>query len=430
MIAFIFALSRWGTNIGYSPFFICDLMILGSLVGSLRLFRARELEGLPSKTRGTIPSLFVAFYLVFIARWLVSFISATPVIQILRDGMPYAYGILVFMVARSLSARDPSSRGATLKVLRWALTIHLLWVAAVLSLGLSKGLSGIPLLQAPAFEVRPDIDAALIAVAAGLNLRQLILGQRRMWNVAGIILAIVTVSLGMSTRAGQLSLAAALIASFALTFPSVSNRRTRLLLVLILPMIVIVALTLLPMTNGGQRLLATVLPSMDSTSVHIQNARGTEQARRLVWTGVINWVNEDPSRVLFGSGFGNNFLEQSGTAEYLEGTTYTNVRSPHNWFVGTYARLGAPGALLALAWIGQLSWTIVRSRTKVSRDDLLVLSVLVFICILTIATLGVVLEAPFGAIPFFWCCGLLVTDCCPTRNDSRNTTQRRQRSSA
>jgi O-antigen ligase len=122
---------------------------------------------------------------------------------------------------------------------------------------------------------------------------------------------------------------------------------------------------------------------------------------------VIDWTNEEPVRQLVGSGFGNDFLAESGTKAFLEGTTYTNVRSPHNWFVGIYARMGLVGLALALAVIGQAGWAVWKNRRRIGADPVLAISALVIASILPVASLGVVLEAPFGAVPFFWALGVI-----------------------
>jgi O-antigen ligase len=118
---------------------------------------------------------------------------------------------------------------------------------------------------------------------------------------------------------------------------------------------------------------------------------------------------------MVGSGFGNDFLEESGTKAFLEGTTYNNVRSPHNWFVGIYARMGVIGLGLIAAVVVQLVFIMWRNRVRIGSDPLLSMCALIILSILPVATLGVVLEAPFGAVPFFWAAGILMTLSGPVR---------------
>lgn len=430
VVAFVLAFSRWGTNIGINPLFVSDILIAFSLV---HLAVTRSMKGLPLKrpqVRGVTP-LFVVFFAFIAARILLSFGQAN-VLDWARDSIPFLYGALAFLSAASLARSPEHTRASTVRLFRWALTIHLLWVAVV---GLTENSGGFdvlgPLSSAPLFQIRPDIDVALIAIAAGLNLRQLILGRRRFWNLAGIALGVFVVFTVTATRAGQISLLLALGLSFAFTFAASRQARGRqLAMIFSVPVIIAATLLLLPTTTAGERLLATVMPDQISGSSAERNAQGTQQAREMTWETVIGWTNEDPVRAVVGSGFGNDFLESSGTKQFLEGTTYTNVRSPHNWFVGIYARLGVVGFALSLLWVAQLAWIAWRQRQTVGEDDLLAFSTLTVAAIIPVATLGVVLESPFGAIPFFWAAGVLMASRgaiqAGANRVSRRTTPRRR----
>lgn len=408
VVAFVLALSRWGTNIGINPLFICDVLIAFSVA---HMFITRGTKGDSPRVpgmRGVTP-LFGAFFLYISARVVLS-IGQADVIDWLRDAVPFMYGALAFFSASALARAQEATRASTVQVFRWALTVHLLWVAAVAFTGNMQGFDVLgPLSSAPAFQVRPDIDVALMAIAAALNLRQFILGRRRFWNIAGIALVAVVVFTATATRAGQLSLLLALALSFAFTYAASRKAQgRRLAMAFSVPVLLVAALLILPTTTAGERLMATILPDQVSGNSAERNAQGTQQARELTWTTVIEWANDEPMRAVVGSGFGNDFLAQSGTKAFLEGTTYTNVRSPHNWFVGIYARLGVVGFALAILWVAQLAWIAWKRRQEVGDDDLLAFSALTVSAIVPVASLGVVLESPFGAIPFFWAAGVLM----------------------
>lgn len=408
VVALVLALSRWGTNIGVNPLFICDVLIAISVT---HLVASRGIKGSPPRLAGFagITPLFAVFFAYITVRIVLS-MGQSSLIDWARDSIPFLYGALAFVSAASLASAPRSTRDATMRVFRWALTLHLLWMAAIGLTGSGAGFDILgPLSSAPAFQIRPDIDVALIAIALGLNLRQLILGRRRFWNLAGIALGVLVVFATTSTRAGQISLILALGLSFAFTYAASRQARgRRLLMVFSVPVALVAVLVILPTTTAGERLLATVLPDQIVGSSAEQSAQGTQRARELTWSTVIEWTNEEPLRAAIGSGFGNDILAESSTKAFLEGTTYTNVRSPHNWFVGIYARLGAFGFALALAWVGQLVFIAWRRRQDVGHDDLLAFAALTVAAILPVATFGVVLEAPFGAIPFFWAAGILM----------------------
>lgn len=406
VVAFILAFSRWGTNIGFAPLFISDVLIAFAV---FHLLATRSVKGTPAAVGGRVTPLFVAFFVYFVIRFVTS-VGQSSALDWLRDGVPFAYGLLAFVSAYSLARSSDATRAATVRVLRWALTVHLGWLAIVSVSGNVEGFDVLgPIGQAPLFQVRPDIDAAFAGMAAALCLRQVLLHRRRFWNLAGLALAGFVVFGTMGTRAGQLSFLLAVAVIYAFTFAASHQAKGRqLLMVFLVPLIAVAALTIIPTTEGGQRLIATIAPTLSADASLQANAEGTQRARELTWGQVIEWTNDEPARAMFGSGFGNNFLAESGTLNYLEGTTYTNVRSPHNWFVGIYARLGIVGTILVAMWVLQLGRILWTRRVDVGSDDLAATCAATIVAILPVATLGVVLESPFGAIPFFWAAGIVM----------------------
>jgi hypothetical protein len=408
-VALILAFGRWGTNIGISPLFITDVLIALSLVNWLltnSLKGARPLTGWASRSRPS--TLFIVFMLFVVFRFLFS-LGNGPILDWFRDAVPFLYGVLAFMSARSIATSTAETRSRSMRLLWWALSAHLVWTSIVVLTGNGQGfpIPG-PFFSAPVFQIRPDIDAAIIAIAAGMLLRNFLLKRHRFWSLAGIALGSITV-LNLGTRAGLISVVVALTLAFVLTFSSSERRHPRrIAMVFAVPFVIALAAVILPTTTPGQRLIATIDPTQ-VFSAQQQSAQGTQRARELTWSTVIDWTNADPARQLVGSGFGNDFLAESGTKAFLEGTTYTNVRSPHNWFVGIYARMGVIGLTFALAVVLQAALLIWRNRRRIGSDSLLSLSAVVVASILPVASLGVVLEAPFGAVPFFWALGIIHT---------------------
>ena len=94
----------------------------------------------------------------------------------------------------------------------------------------------------------------------------------------------------------------------------------------------------------------------------------------------------------------------------LEGTDYAGVRSPHDYFIGTFARLGFIGLGFIIAVMAQLARRMVRFRRRIAEDELTDLLGLAYRrAVVPVASLaGVVLEAPFGAVPFWWAAGLIL----------------------
>jgi O-antigen ligase len=426
-VALTLAATRWGTNIGISPLFLTDVLLLLGLISALLVTRKRGIGPLSGFTGRHRPSaLFVVYFLYVIARFLFS-ISNGPLADWVRDGAPFLYGFLAFVSAGAIARSTEAMRARTMLVFWWALGAHVAWMLAVTF----TGWSGLATPLGVLFQMRPDIDAAILGVGAGLFLLQLFRVKKKIWPAMALAGSLVGV-LSMGSRAALISLVLSLTLAFAIRYSATAKKRaSRVFLQLALPVLVVGILVALPFTTQGERLLATI-GNTQGESANQASAAGTEQARQLVWNGIFEWVGEDTPRVFLGSGFGNDFLAQSGTLTYLEGTTYNNVRSPHNWFVGIYARMGIVGLALAVMVCLQLLLTIVRNRQKMASEPLLATAGLLVVAVIPVAILGVVLEAPFGAVPFWWAAGIVfaLRSDAPPRARSTSPTGRSQRTLA
>lgn len=407
-VALILGLSRWGSTIGIGSLYLTDLLIgLAVLHAALVWQRTHWREGVRDAERKPIPPIFAVFLVYVVVRFAVSF-GTNPLLDWVRDAVPYLYGFLAVMSSTSYQASDAERRDRTARILIGALVVHLLW-SSVVQLGLGGQTTvTVPLVGAPLFQPRPDIEAALNSVLAAVCLRAIIVHRHRLLSLAGLALASVTI-LAQGTRAGLLSLVITLAMSFVVTYSGLGRLDgRRVAMTLAAPAILLAAVIVLPLTPPGQRVVATIFPDQ-ATSNDQHNADGTANARSLVWRGVIQWTQDSTPRLFVGSGFGNNFLVESKTLQYLEGTDYSNVRSPHDYWIGTFARMGLPGVVLLLGSVLLAVTIIVRSRIRISADPLASLSSFIVIAILPVASLGVVMEAPFGAVPFFWAMGVVYT---------------------
>ena len=406
-VALILATSRWGSNIGSSPFYITEALIAMGIIG---WFVATRIQGkrprnewVPRNHPGT---LFILFFAYVAFRFAFS-LGNGPLLDWARDGVPYLYGILAFASAATLARSTQAVRARTMRIFWWAMGFHAAWASVVAFSQLDLGLT-VPFSDAPLFQLRHDIDAAILGITAGMCIIRILRGNNRSLPIIGVVVCSASV-LSMSSRAGLISLAGSITLAYVVHYAVVkkgSNQRT--FMVLSLPVVAITALLVLPLTEPGERLLATIDTGISGTEA-ADSAQGTQRARELVWHGVIDWTNHDNARTIIGGGFGNNFLEESGTLAYLQGTDYTGVRSPHNWFIGNYARTGLIGLVLSIVVCAQLISVIVRNRKRIGEDALLSFSALVVVGILPVATLGVVLEAPHGAVPFWWAAGILLS---------------------
>jgi len=90
-----------------------------------------------------------------------------------------------------------------------------------------------------------------------------------------------------------------------------------------------------------------------------------------------------------------------------------DVRSPHNYLLNTWARLGLVGLVLILGILLtglRLARLVAMHAPRVRDDD--VFAMFLVASIPVAALLGVVLESPFGALPYFWALGHLSARAC------------------
>jgi hypothetical protein len=407
-VLLILTFSRWGSTIGIGSLYLTDLLIGLAVLHAALGHRGRRGPGSFGGARIVpMPPIFALLLTYVVIRALLA-LGSSDVLDWVRDAAPYFYGFLAVMSATSYLASSPRRRRRTARLLVVGLAIHLAWSAVVQLTPLGEVQITVPLVGAPIFQPRPDIEAALNSVFAAFCLRAIIVHRHRGLSLVGLGLAMVVV-LAQGTRAGTLALLASLAMSFVLTYSGLGRLDgRRVAMTLAAPAVLIIGVIVLPLTQPGQRIIATVFPDQ-AVSAAQQNAEGTAQARGLVWSGVIDWTVASTPRLLVGSGFGNDFLSESKTLQYLEGTDYTNVRSPHDYWIGSFARMGLLGVALLLGSVLLAVAVIVRSRIRIAQDSLSFIAAIVVIAIIPVASLGVVLEAPFGAVPFFWAIGVVYT---------------------
>jgi hypothetical protein len=132
---------------------------------------------------------------------------------------------------------------------------------------------------------------------------------------------------------------------------------------------------------------------------------GANEFRRYFWTSVIRQTNS--VNPVFGRGFGYDFLPEFQS--YYRGGDWTSTRSPHNYFVTVYGRMGIVGILL---WVAILSYMIrgtLRCARAVRLGEEETRPLIYWSCawvILVSAAFGVVLEGPMGAVPFWTFLGI------------------------
>jgi O-Antigen ligase len=397
---------RWGAKIGVAPLYIGDLLLAvaaGHMMVSWVLVGPRTETGVAERAH---PGLAVGAFIGWSAfRFLV---GAEHGWVALRDFAPYGYALVAFLSANAYTRSNAADRGRTLRFIEVALVWHLLWViGSQLLYGATPPPANMDESFSP-FVVRGD-DGGVLGITACLFLL-------RYLRHGGLLQLLVTVAslgstLAMASRGALLATLMGLALTvwfFFLSSKDDTRPSRQITMAAVAPVALFLLVVSLPNTTAGSKLLVSVGLTQPESHVDV-GGLGTEQARSAAWERVLAYTGKTLSREVVGVGFGPHFMMDSGASIALIHGGDPSVRSPHNYFVSTYARLGILGImLLALVTVRVLTgmWRIQRYP---GADDLLLLAMIVPLIILVEAAVGATLEAPFGAIPFFWFLGILLS---------------------
>jgi len=365
------ATGRWGSWIGIpgTPVFLVDvLLVSGCLVVLPEVFRKKSFYF------GYVFTLLIFIVFQF------GFYNQFDAKDQIRDLAPFFYLSLVPLI--SISFKDIDIRSVYV-CLRYSTLFNATWSFSVY-VGLIAPISVGGLIQVPIFTSRWDHTGTVLAIGLlvwssvpnlNLNANKIIL----------FFLAAVLVLQG--SRAG---LIAGLIATMYIIFKNNKQSKFRLaknLLRVFLFVIVFSNLqtvfSVLPADSSVQRAL--------SPKEFDLNRNSTATARLKAQELLIDyWASSN--RLLTGVGAGDQMVINSYAIRYLSGSV--DVRSPHSWPIGLLCRFGIVGFII---------WSYLPAKLLISRRlagnntrDIKVMSVL----ILSASLVGVIIEAPFGSIPF------------------------------
>ncbi|MDO9454948.1 O-antigen ligase [Nocardioides sp.] len=270
----------------------------------------------------------------------------------------------------------------------------------------------------PIFETRSDFDTAIVGVALALALHRVVSGERKYWMVdvaiVGSAIAILVVS---ESRAGTLGAAVAVLVALRHAVKRRRSLRKRNELMMFGLAAVIVGLIIVQPSTAATARLAGVIPGIQTSSQSqalAASGRGTADARERTWSYLVEYGTSSTSKTAFGVGFGPDFMTETPAGRLLVGGGYqldsgeTATRSPHNYWLGSFIRLGIIGlALLTLMVAVVLSFAWRTGGLGKDEGDLGLIAALVAVSLVIPASLGVVLESPFGSVPFWWAAGVL-----------------------
>jgi hypothetical protein len=410
VVAFGLVGSRWGSHIGVGPAYITDLLLGLALLHSL-LGRVSPSAEVSSRTATTRPRVGQPMLVLLLAYCFIRFAAGHHFDTVaLRDFAPYAYCLVGLLSAASVARATARDRSRTTKWIWTALYAHAAWCAvAVLRPQVVDRMPSVGGLHV--FSLRNDFDGAVLAILGGLAFIRWAHGRGFAYLLVVGGAGFLTVS--MTSRAALLAFATAILFSTMAVWRGAASAKSRWRLILV-PVAGALVAVVLPTTFAGSRLIATFGDSTAEARYqgqHVASATGTTTARKKAWRDLSSWITTDQSRLLVGVGFGPDFLAESGANVDLLGESVAaqdTVRSPHEYFLGSWARLGLLGLLPLLAvCLGALrrAWRFVPDR-----DELELIASLLATTLLVVASVGVVLESPFGAVPFFWAVGILAAD--------------------
>jgi hypothetical protein len=406
-VAFLLATTRWGSYIHAGPVYLTDLLFFAALSHFIVGLHTRRRLIAATGIRFEAPASLVFFILWVILRW----ISSGDLSMVaLRDSAPYMYALFAVLAGYSMLASDTYGRLATSRILIFALRLHAAWffVVQVVWPALPASLPALdPSQTVHLFSVRNDVDTALAGVYAAWLLRDVINGKKYAFFSACLMGLIWGAIFQTGSRAGM----GGAVIPFVAMLISLIRRRglingPRAMLMAFSPVVFTAALVSLPATSIGQRFITTFTGHASSGGV---NAQGTANARFQAWDILFQYSAEGVSRFVTGVGFGPDFMHNSGAIYALvgEGDGGT-TRSPHSFWVGTLIRLGVIG-LIAFGILLIVVLRVAANGPSLSEaEPLYVLNILVVVALIAPFSLGVVLESPFGAVPFYWACGVIL----------------------
>ena len=438
------ATTRWGSFLLPGPPYIADIA-LAALIAQRAWTLLRSATPQPVLSRVlTIPALLLLAFSIAVLG------MGDPNETALRDAAPYFYAVLV-LFGQSYRDISPSTID---RLVFGALVLHAAWfsVAEFLPDLVDVRMPGDS--ETLLFGIRADIDGAMLGVLAALALDRVMTGRDQM---AGVVISAWALTLILLTQSRASLLATLAAVGFMLARWIVLSRagsplapsadespgRSRLALnsslvaavILLVPLVVTVvsgppeafqrsvnagiSAAGRPDAGSGRSSEGSGSEAGSGRSSEgsgseggrpVDTGVGTFEARVAGWKEVVRWILDDgPSRMALGAGFGSHYLQLSGADVAFFGPYVDpSIRAVHNYGLNTWARLGLVGLILVIGIAALAVVAAVRLSFRTPTPPTLDLfASLLVLAIPVVALMGVVLESPFGAIPYFWAVGYL-----------------------
>lgn len=401
-VFYLILTSRWGSHIQYGGIYLTDVLIVFSLA---TFFLKRRYRSNWSRK----PNYFLyAFTAVIFVN---SFFRFDFSKDWFRDAVPFLYLFIALLLARINLDRTLLQNSQRMIVI--SLRCHAIWYGFFSIFDFGNALPLVPGSQnIRLFEIRGDYDPMLcfvyLAWISYQTSRKLKLSKIDLISVAFAILGV-----------GQSNSRAALLSFIIMIFIILVASKRLFTIALSLFAATFISLGLvyylqLPIPGVVSKLPFSNALLNNSQSEELRNlGDGTSRSRFNAWVILLNYVTEDPARTMVGVGPGRDFMSESGAGRALI-ANFNDLenapRSPHNIIITVLVRFGLVGMFFFIALLIQV-WLQLRSGMKSQKPEdieyeLDSLKYFLFVGILVTSTLGVILESPFGAIPFAWLLGV------------------------
>lgn len=366
---------RWGSWFGIPEkgIFLIDIILLFAVLVAIY-------EGELS-----IPSLGFAIVFAYVI-WQFARNPSAPVILRVRDLLPFLY-LIVFWMLRNSIKRIP--KDSLMKGLRFASAFSLAWNIPV-SLDVIKPFMLNPFSGIEVFSQRPDhagVVAGIGCLVWGSSWAYPKGNNRQLLQTSFPYLFVIQTLL-TSGRAGLIAVSLCFIYSIFLDNISEKVRRKKIQFFAIGVFFLLVGPTVLKLLPENSSFARLGLVSTNELAA--QAGQGTASARKIAADIVIKWT-KDNKRMLIGAGPGYEILSESGAVKWLSGAL--DVRYPHNWWLSLYSRYGIFGLILWNYYLFKF-WAIPSNLRHYKTP--------IIISLLLVATLGVIVESPFGLWPLFF----------------------------
>lgn len=406
----VLIIGKGPTYLGYAPFYWGEAVLLAAIIWlvtsrSLRMARTQGIAGL---------SFAVALYIGLGTVLTVRSFSRWPTLDALRDAASWYYASLYF-VGVGIARRPKLAQRV------WSLLTRF-WVLALIW-GVSNFISGDklsqlgPMLAGRAYPLLSNSGHELyenVALGAFLVLANLIripfrwvAGALRATALAGLAAMAAVEGRGVKVGVGLGALAAVVL---CLGRGRLAKLQTRLPAAFLIG-----ALTLSIYGAFSDDAIAKITHADRFAEVSMEQRSGTVWWRMLWWQRLVDDVaTQNP---LFGLGFGQSLGVYN---PLLVGDDQTKwpIRSPHNFNLTVFARMGiaglaawllilvlGPGVLFVRLWKNGFR----RYRYRGARKEELLFWLIMLLASWGNASFGVLLEGPVLAVPFWFALGFAMS---------------------